>query len=242
VLAAMLIASLDLAAIATEIERANFRGDETSLEACRRLLSDAVAAERADGAALYRYTLAYVDYRLATLARRGSKEAERYLSEAEKELERLLEARPDDAEAQALYGTVNGNLITGMWSGMRRGPRAGAAYERARALAPENPRVVMQEGVSRLFRPKFAGGGVDQARRDLTRALELFAKEPPDSPWPNWGGVEIYAWLGYTAMKEGDDAAAREYLEKALSLEPEYAWVKESLLPELKAREKSRND
>lgn len=125
---------------------------------------------------------------------------------------------------------------------MRRGPRADDAYERARALAPDNPRVAMQEGVSRLFRPKFAGGGIERAEKELTRALELFAKEPPDSPWPNWGRVEIYAWLGLTMTKKRDYAAARRYLEKALSLEPEYRWVKESLLPGLKAEENAKSN
>lgn len=241
-LAAILAASLDIASIATAIDRANIRGDRAALEKCRSVLRETVASADEEGSAAYRYALAYVDYRLATLTGRGTKDGERYLKEAEEELDRLLEARPLDAEAQALYGTVNGNLITGMWSGMKRGPRASGAYERARALAPENPRVAMQEGVSRLFRPKFAGGGIDKAERELTRALELYAKEPPDTPWPNWGRVEIYAWLGLTMTKKGDHAAARRYLERALSLEPEYAWVKESLLPELQAAENETRD
>ncbi len=235
-LALLLAAALDLPSLVLEIERANVRGDRAALESAREELLSALdcAGEKISD---YRYALAYADYRLSTLAGRGEKDSERYLEEAEKELEKLLKEKPSDAEAHALYGTVNGNLISGMWSGMRRGPRAGRAYERARALAPENPRVAMQEGVSRLFRPGFAGGGLDEAERDLTRALALFAQEPQDSPWPNWGRAEIHAWLGLTMTKKKDYASARAHLEEALRLEPSYAWVKEILLPELKAAE-----
>ncbi len=238
----LLMAVLDLPSIAAEIDRANVRGNADAIEASRSVLREALVGAAGGEAANYRYALAYADYRLAFLSERGTDERKRYLEEAEAELEKVREERPSDAEAHALYATVNGNLITGMWSGMRRGPRADEAFERARKLAPENPRVAMQEGVSRLFRPGFAGGGVDKAVKDLTRALELFAMEPPDSPWPNWGRAEIHAWLGLALTTKKDYAGARAHLEKALGLEPEYAWVKETLLPELKAAESAKHD
>ena len=53
--------------------------------------------------------------------------------EGQEQLEQVLARNPDDAEAQALYATVNGWLITGMWSGMRRGPRADKAHKKKRA-------------------------------------------------------------------------------------------------------------
>lgn len=239
--ALLVAATLDFLSLVLEIERANVRGDAATIASARNELLRALAGADVE-VSDHRYALAYADYRLAMLAGRGSEEAERYLKEAEKELQTLLKDRPSNAEAHALYATVNGNLITGMWSGMRRGPRASEAYERARTLAPENPRVAMQEGVSRLFRPGFAGGGVDKAERDLTRAIDLFAKEREDAPWPNWGRVEIHAWLGLALTKKGDYAVARSHLEKALALEPSYAWVKESLLPALKDRESAHRD
>jgi tetratricopeptide (TPR) repeat protein len=230
---------LDLDATVAELERANVQGDVTTLERVRSELRAALSA-RANGDALLQYTLAYADWRLSSLVERHSDAHESFLEEAEDVLEALLKASPDDAEAQALYGTVNGNRITGMWSGMKRGPRAAKAFERARDLAPENPRVALQEGVSRLFRPKMAGGSVEQAEKDLRRALDRFEKEDPGHPWPNWGHAEIYGWLGYALVKKGELAEARALYEKALELEPDYRWVRETLLHELASEDAKR--
>jgi len=54
--------------------------------------------------------------------------------------------------------------------------------------------------------------------------------------------AEIHAWVGVARTKKNDYAAARAHLEAALSLEPEYAWVKETLLPGLKAAEDAKRD
>lgn len=88
------MAALDLASLAGEIDRANVRGDAGALEMSRSALGDALAGSSGDEACDYRYALAYVDYRLAILAGRGTKESERYLGEAEQELEKLREERP----------------------------------------------------------------------------------------------------------------------------------------------------
>lgn len=216
------------------LDRAYVLGDVAELSRVRNELEEGL--DRKDTPFL-RYRIAYACWRLASFEKRGSESGEKLLKAAEEQLEKLLKADPEDAEAHALYGTVQGNLITGMWSGMRRGPRADEAYRRAKELAPENPRVAMHEGVSRLFRPGFAGGGVEEAERDLLLALELFEKEPSETAWPNWGRAEIHGWLGYTMVEKKDFAEARAHYAKALAIEPDYHWVREVLLPALERQE-----
>ncbi len=175
------------------------------------------------------------DKRLASFYERGSSSYTALLKDAEKALKKTIEENPQDAEALALYGTVNGWLITSTWSGMRRGPRADKSYKKAREADPKNPRVAMLQGTSRLFRPGAFGGGVDKAEAELTEALALFDQEPRDKPWPNGGHAEIYTWMGQVMVKKGDFHQARTFYDQALALEPNYRWVTEILLPELDA-------
>ena len=226
---------LDFAATVATLQRASIERDRATLSStCDALLQAIDEAAEADKSRI-RHAYAVASLALAGGEPRGSKAYTAYLKDAEKQLEELLKRHPNDAEAQALYGTINGWLVTGMWSGMRRGPRADKAYKKARELAPDNPRVAMHQGVSRLFRPKMFGGGLDKAEAELTEALALFKKEPAEKAWPNGGHAEILGWMGQVMFRKGEMDRAREYYEQALEIEPNYHWVLEVLLPELEA-------
>lgn len=233
----ILVAALDFNTAVADMERAVIEGDQPTLQRIAEEFREAIDnQDELPGAdARLPYAYAYVSWRLSAFHERGSDPAKDRLKDAEKVLKRILKEDPNHAEAQALYGTVNGGLITSMWSGMRRGPRANKAYERARQAAPENPRVAMHEGTSRLFRPGAFGGGIDKAEAELRQALELFDEEPKDEPWPYGGHAEVRAWLGKVMVEKGDLAKALEYYDEALELEPDYHWVREELLPELDA-------
>ncbi len=234
---------LDFDATVAEIQRAAIEQDLEALSSARDTLRAAideaeaeaeVEVDAADKLRL-RYAHAFASWKLAGGEPQGSKTYKAYLKDAEKPLEEVLAQNPEHAEAQALYASVNGWLITGMWSGMRRGPRADKALKKARELAPENPRVAMHQGVSRLFRPGMFGGGLDKAEAELTEALDLFEKEPAEKAWPNGGHAEILAWMGQVMFRKGEMNKAREYYERALELEPNYHWVLQVLLPQLEA-------
>jgi Flp pilus assembly protein TadD len=116
---------------------------------------------------------------------------------------------------------------------MTLGPRASSSIDRAVALEPENPRIVLQQGVSAFHTPGMFGGGADKAERLLRRCVELFAREPRDKAWPNWGRADAHAWLGQVRAKRGDRGAARAEYERALAIAPEFGWVRYVLLPAL---------
>jgi len=188
----------------------------------------------ADMVSLAQYTVAYADYQLSVMPEVPPAEQKRRLDQAQAILEQLTESDVSFAEAYALLATVYGIEIgrSGL-KGMFLGHKSSSAMERAAKLEPNNPRVVMQEGIGAFFTPKIFGGGQAKAEALLRRASVLFDREPPDHAWPNWGRAEVHVWLGLVLAKRGDKASAREEYQRALAIAPDLEWVRRVLLPQL---------
>jgi tetratricopeptide (TPR) repeat protein len=228
----------DLDSAVPRIERAVVHADEESLAQERDKLRQSLDGGP-DDSILVLYTIAYIEWRSSAFHPQDSKESKNLLKAAEKDLKDLLKRAPENIEALALYAAVNGNLITSFWSGMRRGPRIGKALKKAEEAEPENPRLALIKGINAFFSPKMFGGGVEKAEKELRRAEELFSREAPDKLWPNWGRVDVLAWLGQVMEKKGQWEEAQSYYDRALALEPDHAWIGSVLLPALEKRMRS---
>lgn len=224
--------SSGFASLLEQIERAVNQGlSQKLLEYGREL--EGYSQDSAVSKFLCPYSRAYVDWRLSLVLKGRGKDEKRLLKEAQSTLEALVEKDPDNAEALALLGSVYGARIGGFWQGITLGPKSGKALDRAEELAPDNPRVALQQGISAIFTPGLFGGGLDKAEKKLREAEKLFELESPEKPWPNWGRVDVQAWLGQVLAKKGDRSGARAALEKGLSLQPDHWWIRNVLLPAL---------
>lgn len=225
-----LMAANDFPAIVHEIEQAVVLGDiEKLVHQGHELESD--SRDWGVDSGLRRYTVAYVSWRLGSLL--DGKEGDRVLKKAEGILLKLVREQPDNAEALALLGSIYGSQINSTWKGMRLGPKAGEALDRAEQASPNNPRVILQQAISAFYTPGLFGGGLERAKQKIRHAEELFEKEPELKPWPDWGQIDAYAWSGQILAKAGDRKGAREAYEKGLSLEPDHVWIRNELLPAL---------
>ncbi len=182
-----------------------------------------------------RYALAYVKWRCSQLLdrKKGKKERKELLQDAQEDLGPLLEEGSDHAEAYALLGSLIGDGIGGAFGGMIQGPKASAALDRAQELAPENPRVALQRGISSFFTPKTFGGGSENAETELRRARDLFERQGAGDAWPFWGRFDAIAWLGLVLAEVGRRDEARALYEEALRLKPDHRWVRDELMPAL---------
>ena len=226
------------------LERAYVLGDGPELLAVRADLTDLLDTDLTDAQrSIARYTVAYVSWRLFTIPDSvPADDRAALLDDAVDLLTRDLEAGDGNAESDALLASVYGMQIDSAWKGMTLGRRASRASARALELAPGNPRVLLQDGVGKLHTPRMFGGGADRAEAMLMRALAAFRTEPPDRPWPRWGRLDTYAWLGQISVEREELAAARRFYEQALDLEPDFAWVRYALLPALEELERQHQE
>lgn len=216
---------------------ASHAGDDEGLRQAAAFAERALTVHPQD--ALLHHYHGYALYRLA--ARNAcDQETEpacvaRLLRKAEESLDASLASGPRP-ETYALLGSVYGLMIGENGSlGASLGPRIGDLRSEALALDPENPRVWLLKGIGDFHTPKAYGGGVGPAREALERAVLAFQSDSPPPPEPRWGRVDVHVWLGQVFQAAGEIDLAREQYERTLELEPDYAWVRDELLPSLEA-------
>ena len=98
--------------------------------------------------------------------------------------------------------------------------------ERALALARErdddNPRIALVEAWAMLQAAGTDAGRRDAAARKLQSVVEAFEMWTPSLDDPDWGYAEALTALAATALDRGQARNARDYIERALLLVPDY--------------------
>jgi tetratricopeptide (TPR) repeat protein len=220
----------DSARIAIEV--ATSAGDLNGLTSARRFVERALVAKPDDGWLLHYQ--GYALFREATLRENRDRQDVKELWErADSILERssMILKLP---ETHALRSSVMGQLIgSNPLKGMTLGPRSGAQMDEAVGLAPRNPRVHLMRGIGAIYTPSMFGGGLDKAEEHLRKAIALFPLDAPRPPAPAWGHAEAYAWLGQVLAKQDKMVDARAAYRKAVELDPDFEWVKTTLVPAL---------
>lgn len=198
-------------------EGAFHAGDTAALEATLPELA------QLDGA-LPAYYRAYVHYRLAEMAPDDKKSAKQHLNDCIELLNPVHDAQPEFAAATALLGSCYG-ASAGYYRlrAMTRGIKAGGLMEAALEKGPDNPQVVLMDGVNDYNRPEKFGGDKDRALVKLRKAVTLFESAPPvEGAAPDWGHAEAWLYIARIEKLKGNTTAAAEAIGKARELAPGY--------------------
>ncbi len=172
------------------------------------------------------YDSALANYRLAIShnVKADNKAANAALDKAMEIMEGLTDAEPNNPEAWALLGHIYGTKIGfNPLKGMLYGPKAGRSIEKAKDLAPQNPRVNLISGVSDYFSPAMFGGSKTSAIKSLSQAISQYAGD--DNSGYHWGLAEAYVWRGLAQMELGESAKALNDWRAAVAIEPNYYWA-----------------
>ena len=194
-----------------------------------RNLSDTVAAGAAHDR-LRGYYAGLLEWRLALLAARNSAavpgtSAAELAQRCVSELDASLAESADFAEALALRSAC---LWTPSETGGRFAPvadyHARRDLERARELEPRNPRVMLLDAMSDYELAPARGGNRERAIGKLRKTVAAFESERREAEHvPGWGAAEAWLLLAQDLLDHGDPMAARDAIEHALLIAPDYA-------------------
>jgi tetratricopeptide (TPR) repeat protein len=202
----------------TPLETARDLQDRPALEKAVNEYAAAAAEAPNDADAQYRLALACsyqaeVDIELHD-KKAGQQAAERGIRAGEK----AVSLNGNNAEYLRVLGTLYGQAIVDISSGLSYGAKAKDAINRAVEKAPKSSAVYVARGVGNFYLPAMLGGGPKPAIEDFKKAIQLD---------PN--NAEAYLWLGVSLHKDNQAAEARKALQKSLALDPKRVWTKQQL-------------
>lgn len=157
---------------------------------------------------------------------------------------RGLSLRPDGVEFQTMAANAMiGQAVIDSAKFQALVPEIAAARKKALELGPRNPRVVMMDAGMIFNIPPEHGGSQEKGIARFIEALGLFDEEaatPPapliDDLQPRWGRDLAHGWLAGMYLRLTPPAVdkARAEIDKALSLRPDFWFVREVLVPKTK--------
>jgi tetratricopeptide (TPR) repeat protein len=236
--------SLDWADVEGRIQYAYYTNDARALNGVLGALKPRpVEGEEGKAADLptRAYFRALTHYRLAQVLATSKKSlAKDAIDECEEEVDRSVDALPrvpiglDESDESRLqraeaYALATACTLAGreMSAVALLGGRIGSRIDEAVKLQPRNPRVRLVEALAAFERAGKNAQEKTAAMQKLRAVTAMFeAARAGASTTPEWGAAEAYAYLGRALYDQRDVVGAREALERALLVAPDYAFAR----------------
>ena len=233
--------------IESQIQYAYFTDDIHSL---RNLVGPLAANDSHDG--LKSYYEGLLDYRLTQLSQaaadkaagaagkppgpppkvdRSKNEARQLIERCVSHLDQAQEAQSNFADALALQSACLSMLADlSAWRAPFATPKSLTAIHKALQWAPKNPRVLLLDAIGDYERTKTPDANPAHACDKFKTVTAVFEQERAAvDKVPGWGSAEAYTWLGRCYLDSGDAVAARDALERALLIAPEFGQARRLL-------------
>jgi len=215
---AIFIAAFMAAAAPSPLEMARDKQDRAALTELAAQAGGAAAKAPNDAEAQYRAALANCYLAEVAIELRDRKAGRQIAEQGIRFAEKTVALKPGNAEYYRLLGTLYGQAVTDIMSGLTYGPKAKDAINKAVEKAPKSSLMYVARGVGNYYVPAQLGGGAKLSIPDFQKAIEL---DP--------GNAEAYLWLGLSLRKENRDAEARQAFAKSLELNPNRVWARQQL-------------
>ena len=229
-------APVDWRDVESRIQYGFYTEDARALE---NVAAGLVADEEPGG--LHDYYTALAAWRLAQLRRtqRGTPGTAELAQKCVRALDAFLAAQSDSASGLALRAACAVTPLVGGAAAPFALHRPRRDVQRALQLAAHDPRVLLIDASLDQDLTSVQGGNRERALGTLRRAVSAFeAEREGPEPVPGWGAAEAYLYLARNLLEHADALGARDALEHALLLAPQYAQARR-LLAQLTAQDNS---
>jgi tetratricopeptide (TPR) repeat protein len=237
--------------IVTQIQQADYEGDRAALKRLYGELTHFVEDKKL--ASRVRYWRGFALWRRALNGANESVDSKELDADLKQAVNEFHEAAAEDA------GFVDAKIATASCLLFRvflnRGdtervrellPEALQLIKDAQTAAPENPRLLWVVGGNYWYLPPERGGGESKAMETYKKGLEASRKKKSvasDHLEPTWGEPELLMNLSWSSLHltKPDLTAAEQYARSALELVPNWHYVRDILLPQIRdARAKAK--
>ncbi len=235
--------------VVIRIQRADYEGDRATLQRLHDELTPLAGAASGDRQVMSRVRY-WQGFALWRRALNGFSDAatpaelERDLQLAIGQFEKSLEADAAFVDSKLGIASCVGNIAAMHSKDQARVqellPRIIQLTKESQAAAPENSRVFWVRGPQLWWIPADKGGGKQAAVANYEQGLEFARKQrgsTPDPLDPAWGEPELLMSLAWSHLNLAtpNPAAAEDYAKQALALVPHWRYVRDVLLPQIKA-------
>lgn len=179
---------------------------------------------------LLNYQYGYIGY---CLGQKDKKQAEKYIELGDEIISNFVKQsyKPSlvNAYKSAFYGFKIGlNILKAPFIG----PKSVDCAVLAMKQDTDNPYGYIQFANSQYYMPAAFGGSKTEALKNYLKAEKLMAANKEQMK-EDWNYLSLLAMIGQAHTELKDYQSAKAYYQKALTIEPNFLWVKNELYPAL---------
>jgi tetratricopeptide (TPR) repeat protein len=160
-------------------------------------------------------------------------EAEKWIEKSWPMAESLKANKFKTAQVLAMEGSMYGFMTSiNPWKVMTYGPKSIEYLDKAIETNPNCPIAWLYYGNADFYRPEIFGGSKTEALNKYKKAYSLL-EERDVQKYDQWKVLNTLVMMGQAYEALDEPSLAKEYYQMALEIEPDFDWVKNTLLPEL---------